>query len=80
MDGQGATYKIPESCAELAVDQLQCAVAKREYAYNTAVQLSGKDAVDKVLPKYEESMKKATELIDLYKSNAGKAKKDVFWG
>jgi hypothetical protein len=64
------------------VNQLECAVAKREYAYSTAIQLSGKDAVDKVLPKYEESMKKATELIDLYKSNAsgGKLKKDVFWG
>lgn len=61
---------------------MECAVAKREYAYETAVQLAGKDAVDKVLPKYEESMQKAAELIALYKDNAagGKLKKDVFWG
>ena len=64
------------------MDHLECAVAKREYAYETAVQLAGKDAVDKVLPKYEESMSRAHELISLYKENAagGKIKKDVFWG
>ncbi len=61
---------------------MECAVAKREYAYETAVQISGPDAVAKVLPKYEESIQKAKELIALYKSNVeeGKLKKDVFWG
>jgi hypothetical protein len=69
-------------CADVAVNHLECAVAKREFAYETAVALAGKDAVDSVLPKYEESMKRATELISLYKDNAtgGKIKKDVFWG
>lgn len=79
---QGDTEKFPESCTDFALNQLECAVAKREYAYNTAVQLAGKTAVNKVMPKYEESMQKATELIELYKSNASgeKLKKDVFWG
>lgn len=69
-------------CADVAVNHLECAVAKREFAYETAVELAGKDTVDSVLPKYEESMKRATELISLYKENAtgGKIKKDVFWG
>jgi len=64
------------------VNHLECAVARREYAYETAVQLAGKDAVDKVLPNYEESMSRASELIAVYKENAagGKIKKDVFWG
>jgi hypothetical protein len=64
------------------VAHLECAVAKREYAYQTAVELSGKSAVDATLPNYEESMKKAADLIDLYKNNAagGKSKKEVFWG
>jgi hypothetical protein len=57
-------------------------VARREYAYETAVELAGKNAVDKVLPNYEESMQKTADLISLYKENAagGKIKKDVFWG
>lgn len=64
------------------MNHLECAVARREYAYETAVQLAGKDAVDKVLPNYEESMSRASELIAVYKENAagGKIKKDVFWG
>lgn len=79
---QGKTEGFPEECSDVAVSHLECSVAKREYAYETAVQLAGKDAVDKVLPKYEESMSKATELINLYKENSsgGKTKKDVFWG
>eukprot|EP00934_Nitzschia_sp_Nitz4_P000275 Nitzschia sp. Nitz4//scaffold86_size83305//36746//37187//NITZ4_005257-RA/size83305-snap-gene-0.167-mRNA-1//-1//CDS//3329559235//275//frame0 len=78
----GETEKFPESCADVAMSHLECAVAKRAYAYDTAVELAGKDAVDKVLPKYEESMKKATELIALYKENVagGKVNKEVFWG
>lgn len=57
-------------------------MARREYAYETAVELAGKNAVDKVLPNYEESMQKTADLISLYKENAagGKIKKDVFWG
>ena len=57
-------------------------MAKREYAYETAAHIAGKEEVNKILPKYEESIEKAKELIALYKSNAaeGKLKKDVFWG
>lgn len=67
---------------DVAVNFMDCAVAKREFAYETAVQISGKDAVNKVLPKYEETIQKTKDLIALYKDNAagGKLKKDVFWG
>lgn len=79
---KGETEKFPEACSDLAMNHLECAVAKRAYAYETAVQLAGKDAVDKVLPNYEESMKKATELIGLYKDNVagGKVNQEAFWG
>eukprot|EP00428_Durinskia_dybowskii_P025544 CAMPEP_0170247968 /NCGR_PEP_ID=MMETSP0116_2-20130129/23775_1 /TAXON_ID=400756 /ORGANISM="Durinskia baltica, Strain CSIRO CS-38" /LENGTH=94 /DNA_ID=CAMNT_0010498853 /DNA_START=129 /DNA_END=413 /DNA_ORIENTATION=+ len=78
----GDAKPFPESCTDVAVNFLECAVAKREYAYETAAHIAGKEEVNKVLPKYEESIQKAKELIALYKDNAagGKLKKDVFWG
>lgn len=80
-DRQEGKDKFPEACADLAVTHLECAVAKREFAYETAAQLVGKDAVNQVLPKYEESMKKASELIGVYKENvAGGKQKEAFWG
>ena len=79
---QGETSIFPESCVDLAVNHMECAVAKRDIAYQTATQLAGKDSVEKVFPKYEENKKKALDLIELYKNNAagGKLSKDVFWG
>lgn len=75
--------KFPESCADVAVNHMECAVLKRDYAYSTAQNLAGKAATDRVFPKYEESKKKALDLIELYKNNAagGKLNKDTpFWG
>ena len=73
---------FPESCADFAVDHMECALMKKDYAYQIAESLAGKDAVAKVFPKYKDSKQKALDLIEIYKNNAagGKLKKDTFWG
>ena len=73
---------FPEECMDLGVRHMECAVARREFAYQTAQQLAGRDAVDRVLPNYEENRTKAMEHIELYKKNVagGKWNKDAFWG
>jgi hypothetical protein len=61
---------------------MECTVVKRDNAFKIAEKLAGKEACEKVFPKYEENKKNALALIDMYKQNAagGKLKKDVFWG
>jgi hypothetical protein len=73
---------FPEPCVDLAVNHMECAVLKRDYAYQISQNLAGKDDCEKVFPKYEENKKKALDLIELYKNNAagGKLNKDAFWG
>jgi hypothetical protein len=64
------------------VNHMECSVKKRDYAYQIAQNLTGKETCDKVFPKYEENKNKALDLIALYKDNVegGKLKKDIFWG
>ena len=47
-----------------------------------AVKLAGQDKCNTVFPYYEDSKKKAIDLLDVYKKNieGGKMKKDIFWG
>ncbi|KAL3945738.1 MAG: hypothetical protein SGBAC_000125 [Bacillariaceae sp.] len=73
---------FPEPCVDLAVNHMECSIAKRENAMKIAEKLAGKAAVEKVFPKYEENKQKALDLIAMYKGNAagGNLNKDVFWG
>jgi hypothetical protein len=61
---------------------MECLINKREQAMQVAVKLAGQEKCDTVFPYYEDSKKKALELIDVYRKNVegGKMKKDVFWG
>lgn len=61
---------------------MKCLVNKREQAFQTAVKLAGKEATEKAFPYYEDSKKKAMDLIELYQGNVAgdKLKKDSFWG
>lgn len=74
--------KFPEACIDVAVNYMECTLAKRDNAMKVAEQLAGKAACEKVFPKYEENKKSALDLIAMYKSNAagGKSNKSVFWG
>jgi hypothetical protein len=58
---------------------MECLFNKREQAMQIAVQLAGKEKCDTVFPYYDDSRKKALELLELYK-NSREEKKDVFWG
>jgi hypothetical protein len=70
---------FPESCTDVAMNHMECLFNKREQAMQIAVQLAGKEKCDTVFPYYDDSRKKALELLELYK-NSREEKKDVFWG
>jgi DNA-binding sugar fermentation-stimulating protein len=79
---QSAGSTFPEACTDLGIKHMECLINKRDQAMQVAVKLAGKDKCEKVFPYYEESKKKALDLIQVYKDNleGGKMKKDVFWG
>lgn len=63
-----------------AAKHMECLINKRETAYQMAVKLTGKEACEKVFPYYEDSKKKALDMMEIYKTNTAGEKKDVFWG
>ena len=77
----GEAKEFPKACSDAAATHMECTVQRKEFAYETALQLAGKEAVAKVLPDFEERKKKSLELIQVYKKNiSGGKTKDVFWG
>ena len=74
---------MPKPCADLTVTFLECAIQKRDAAMKIAEELAGKDGAHKVFPYYEDSRKKALDLIETYKEGVAGSKdlKDnPFWG
>lgn len=82
VDPKDKNAKFPPACIDLAVAQMECSVAKREVAMQSAEKLSGKESVKKAFPYYEEQKQKTLDLIEIYKNNlAGEksSKDDAFW-
>ena len=71
---------LPDACMDVAVNHMECAVLKRDYAYQVAQNLAGKEAVDRVFPNYEDNKKKALDLIDVYRTSGAAQTKGSFWG